>query len=71
MGPISLDPIAWGERSLYALLFIACVVVMGQWDKPFTYTFLAAVFCLILPFLFTPASAWDAEELDDTDEIPD
>ena len=47
-----LELIKWGERSLYVLLFISCMVVMGYWHVPITYTFLGAVFCLILPVLF-------------------
>ena len=44
--------IAWAERSLYVMLFIAFLVVMGQFHVFITYTYLASVFCLVLPVLF-------------------
>lgn len=49
-GPLTL--IRWGVRSLYLLLFLSCMVVMGRWHEPITITFLGSVFCLILPVLF-------------------
>ena len=50
MGP--LEVMKWGVRSLYVLLFISCMVVMGRWHLPITFTFLGSVFCLIIPVLF-------------------
>lgn len=47
-----LDIIKWGDRLLYLILFISCMVVMGYWHVPMTYAFLGAVFALILPMLF-------------------
>lgn len=44
--------IRWGVRSLYVLLFLSCMVVMGRWHLPITFTFLGSVFCLIIPVLF-------------------
>lgn len=49
--PIKL--IKWGVRSLYVLLFISCMVVMGKWHLPTTIPFLGSVFALILPVLFS------------------
>ena len=50
--PITL--IRWGIRSLYVLLFLSCMIVMGKWTEPITLAFLGSVFCLILPILFLP-----------------
>ena len=44
----------WGIRSLYVLLFLSCMVVMGRWHLPISIVFLGSVFSLILPILFTP-----------------
>ena len=49
----ALAVIRWGVRSLYVLLFISCMVVMGRWHQPITIAFLGSVFALILPVLFT------------------
>jgi len=43
----------WAYRSLYVLLFISLIVVMGYWRLTITYTFLASVICLLLPLLFS------------------
>ena len=56
--------IKWGNRALYVLLFISCMVVMGYWHTIITYTFLGSVFALILPLLF-----WDEGEEDSEQEI--
>ena len=48
----ALEIFKWGDRLLYLLLFISCMVTMGYWHTIITYTFLASVFCLILPLLF-------------------
>jgi hypothetical protein len=50
MGPLTV--IKWANRALYLLLFISLIVVMGKWHLSITYTFLASVFCFILPILF-------------------
>lgn len=49
----AITVIRWGRRSLYVLLFLSCMVVMGRWTLPITYTFLGSVFSLILPVLFS------------------
>jgi len=49
----ALEIFKWGDRLLYLMLFISCMVVMGYWHVPITYTFLGAVICLILPLLFS------------------
>jgi len=54
-----LDLIKWGNRFLWLELFIALMVVMGYWHTIITYTFLASVFCLILPVLFTKEDPLD------------
>ena len=51
----ALEILKWGDRLLYLLLFISCMIAMGYWHTIITYTFLAAVFCLILPLLFYKA----------------
>jgi len=51
-GPLAL--MRWGVRSLYVLLFLACMVVMGRWHLPLTIAFLGSVFALVLPVLFLP-----------------
>lgn len=48
----ALEIFKWGDRLLYLLLFISCMVAMGYWHTIITYTFLASEFCLILPWLF-------------------
>ena len=45
--------IRWGVRSLYVLLFLSCMVVMGRWEQPLSIAFLGSVFALILPVLFS------------------
>ena len=54
--------IRWGVRSLFVLLFISCMVVMGRWHEPITIAFLGSVFALILPVIFTINDA-DIEDL--------
>ena len=54
--------IKWGVRSLYVLLFLSCMVVMGRWEQPLSIAFLGSVFALILPVIFTINDA-DLEEL--------
>ena len=54
--------IRWGVRSLFVLLFISCMVVMGRWQLPITIAFLGSVFALILPVIFTINDA-DIEDL--------
>ena len=69
-GPATM--IRWGVRSLYVLLFLSCMVVMGRWHLPITYTFLGSVFCLILPTLFLPEVERYPKELtiETVDELP-
>ena len=43
-----LDIIKWSYRLLYILLFIVCMVVMGYWHVPITYTFLGSTLVPIL-----------------------
>jgi len=51
--PLEIDfLIKWGNRALFLMLFISCMVVMGYWHTIITYTFLVSVFALILPLLF-------------------
>lgn len=63
VGPLTL--IRWGYRSLYVLLFISCMVVMGYWHVPITLPFLGSVFALILPLLFSKHELFSQEEEDD------
>lgn len=50
--------IKWANRSLWLLMFISLLVVMGQFDKPYTWTFLGAVLSFLLPCLFTKEKEW-------------
>jgi len=50
----AIEAIKWGIRSLYVLLFLSCMVVMGRWHLPISIAFLGSVFSLILPILFLP-----------------
>lgn len=59
--------IRWGVRSLYVLLFLSCMVVMGRWHLPISIAFLGSVFALILPVLFSLTDK-DLESLEE-DEI--
>ena len=44
--------ITWGTRFLWVELFISLIVVMGYFHTIYTYLFLGAVLCLLLPQLF-------------------
>jgi len=44
----ALKIIRWSYSALYILLFIACMVVMGYWHVPITYTFLGSTLIPIL-----------------------
>ena len=59
--------LTWAYRSLYVLLFISLVVVMGYWRLTITYTFLASVICLLLPLLFSKDILFKTEERDTND----
>lgn len=50
MGPVTI--IKWGQRLLYVMLFLSLLIVFGNFDKPYTITFLGSVFALIVPVLF-------------------
>ena len=58
----ALEIFKWGNRALYLMLFLSCMVVMGYWHVPITFTFLGAVFALILPLLF-----YKEEETEESD----
>ena len=58
-----IEVLRWGRRSLYVLLFISCMVVMGRWHLPISIAFLGSVFALILPVLFSLTDA-DLESLE-------
>lgn len=62
MGPQTV--IKWGRRTLYLVLFISFLVVFGNFDKPYTYTFLGSIIALIIPLLFSLRDE-DLEEEDD------
>jgi len=62
MGPQTV--IQWGRRLLYVMLFISFVMVYGSWDKPWTYTFLGSILCLIIPLLFfLQDDKWEEEDV--------
>ena len=61
----------WGDRALYLMLFISCMVVMGYWHVPITFTFLGSVFCLILPLLFHKEEAEEEREVAETNLLED
>lgn len=48
----------WAYRALWLLFFLSFVVTMGQWTKPYTFTFLGAVLCILLTCLFTKEAEW-------------
>ena len=45
--------IRWSIRALWLLLFLALMLPMGYWGKPWTLYYVAAMVCLILPMLFS------------------
>jgi len=64
--PWSTDrPLTWGVRSLYVLLFLFLMAIMGRWHLPITLAYLGAIVCLIITglSLVNNNEAW--EELDD------
>ena len=57
--------IQWAYRLLYVLLFLGLIVPMGYLANPTTLPFLGALFCFLLPILFSQ----DVLFLDDYDPL--
>jgi len=55
----------WGVRSLYVLLFLFLMAIMGRWHLPFTLAYLGAIVCLVFVGLSVVNNAEVWEELDD------
>ena len=64
-GPLEI--IKWSYRLLYLLLFIVCMVVMGYWHVPITYTFLGSTLVPIL-ICFSSKKELEREIEEETEE---
>jgi len=57
--------ISWGVRSLYVLLFLFLMSIMGRWHLPFTLAYLGAIVCLVITGLSVVQNNEVWEELND------
>lgn len=57
--------IRWGVRSLYVLLFLFLMSIMGRWHLPITLAYLGAIVILVITGLSVVNNAAVWEELDD------
>lgn len=56
----ALEIFKWGNRALYLLLFLSCMVVMGYWHT--RYVFLNVMFLLVVCALTFPMLFYKEEE---------
>ena len=57
--------LTWGIRSLYVLLFLFLMAIIGRWHLPITLAYLGAIVCLIVTGLSVVQNNEVWEELDD------
>ena len=57
--------LTWGVRSLYVLLFLFLMSIMGRWHLPFTLAYLGAIVCLVITGLSVVQNNEVWEELND------
>jgi len=59
----------WGYRSLYLLLFISCMVIMGYEYVAFTLPFLGSIFACLFPLIFSKKELLPKEALKDKELV--
>ena len=57
----------WGTRLLYIQVFIALLVLQGNWNNPQTFPYIGSVLCLVFSALFFIKE--DEEEVNESKKI--